>query len=95
MCVSQPFWPILYVFVFTECTPTPRPPPLLAEIVENVVEGGNGEPYRPDLDNPEGDTEHATEPVIKIMTSCWSEEPEKRPGLSDIKKKLRALNKGK
>ena len=93
----KPFWPILYVSVLTECpSPTPpRPSPLLAEIVENVVEGGNGEPYRPDLDNPEGDTEHATEPVVKIMKSCWSEEPEKRPGLSDIKKKLRALNKGK
>ena len=48
--------------------------------------------YRPPL--PAND-EKADIDALKLMVECWQEEAAHRPSFNDIKKKLRAMNKGK
>ncbi|KAK9890317.1 hypothetical protein WA026_010419 [Henosepilachna vigintioctopunctata] len=65
---------------------------IVSEIVENVRKGSgsnnNGEPLRPSLENAECDDE-----VAQLMRKCWNEDPADRPNFTNIKNRLKTMNK--
>ena len=64
---------------------------LLPECVDKV-EVGEATPFRPVLPPVEGDTNPE---IVGLIQQCWEENPSDRPDTDGIKKKLRAINKGK
>ena len=49
-------------------------------------------PYRP---IPPKDSEEYPAGMMKLMNDCWEETPSHRPAFTDIKKRLRRINKGR
>ena len=33
--------------------------------------------------------------ILKIMESCWREDPEKRPTMNEVKRLIKIMNKGR
>ncbi|KAL3290066.1 hypothetical protein HHI36_023435 [Cryptolaemus montrouzieri] len=62
------------------------------EIVENVRRASgsnnNSEPLRPSLENAQCDDE-----VAQLMRKCWNEDPADRPNFTNIKNRLKTMNK--
>lgn len=50
-------------------------------------------PYRPQL--PKATIELHDQRIVDCITECWDDEPIKRPTFTAVKKKLRAMTKGK
>ena len=57
-----------------------------------MVRKGGSAPVRPEIPPNSSDIEPA---AIVLMQNCWNEVPELRPEFPEIKKTLRAFNKGK
>ncbi|CAD5124055.1 DgyrCDS12359 [Dimorphilus gyrociliatus] len=59
------------------------------EIIE-CIKHKTGNPFRPRLTDT-----NCNPSLLQLMISCWSEEPEKRPTFSEIKKALKKMSGGK
>ena len=57
------------------------------------VTAGENPAFRPQLPELEEGGEEL-ETVILLMKKCWAEQPDARPSMDTVKKKIRGLNKG-
>ena len=61
------------------------------EVVDRVIKV-DGTPYRPNI--PKNDDTEMKDGVLKLMSDCLEEDPLGRPSFTDVKKKMRQINKG-
>ena len=62
-----------------------------AEVVQKVM--NDPEPYCPEI--PPVNPADNNGKLMILMTECWANDPLNRPTGNEIKRKLRAMNKGK
>ena len=63
------------------------------DVVFMVAKGGTN-PYRPKI--PEStDEDEINLDMVNLMTECWKENPEQRPGFINVLSKIKDINKGK
>lgn len=64
---------------------------MLLEICEKVSSTNLDAPFRPEIPKMTSVDERA----IELMRKCWSEIPDQRPSITDVRRSLREFNKGK
>ena len=53
---------------------------------------GETPPYRPKCTKCEDDTENQ---LVELMKKCWEEDPDDRPSIDSVKRKLKVIYKGR
>ncbi len=65
---------------------------MISDIIERIVLKFDP-PFRPE--QPKLIETGAQVGVLSLMKQCWEEDPEERPDIANVVKKLKIINKGK